>query len=241
MTHLTDRLTSALKYVYPSSCPFCGELLEQGEKDVCEECRGKLSYVKEPVCFKCGCEIEDEEQELCEDCRRAEHRFVRGFAALNYIDPADKACAAFKYRNGREYAAYFAGEIIKRHGKHIREIKPEVFVPVPIHKRKLAKRGYNQAELLAGEFSRITGIPVDNELIIRSVNTPPQKKYDPEKRANNVKTAFISSEKIVKYSSAMLVDDIYTTGATIDACTGVLNGMGIEKVYYISICIGKGY
>ena len=241
MTRLTNRLQPALKYIYPSSCPFCGEVLEPEERDVCTECAGKISYVKEPICFKCGCETEDEEQELCENCRRTEHKFVRGFAAFNYTDPADKACAAFKYRDGREYASYFAGEIVKRCGKYIFDIRPEVLVPVPIHKRKLIKRGYNQSELLADELSRITGIPVDNGLIIRSVNTPPQKKYDPEKRANNVKTAFISSEKIVKYRSAMLVDDIYTTGATIDACTGVLNGMGIEKVYYVSICIGKGY
>ncbi|MBR4515597.1 MAG: ComF family protein [Lachnospiraceae bacterium] len=241
MTRLTDTLNTALKYIYPPSCPYCGEVLEASETDVCAACKPRLSYVKEPTCFKCGCEIEDGTEELCADCRRVEHGFVRGFSAFNYVDPADKACAAFKYRNGREYAAYFAGEIIKKHGKHIKEIAPEVLVPVPIHKRKLNKRGYNQAELLARELSRITGIPVDTELIIRKVNTPPQKKYDPVKRANNVKTAFISSEKIVQYKSAMLVDDIYTTGATIDACTAALKGMGIEKTYFVSICIGKGY
>ncbi len=241
MTRLTAKTDSVLKMIYPSSCPYCGEVLEKGERDVCAECLPGLSYVKEPTCFKCGCEIEDAEQELCEDCRRAEHIYIRGFAALNYVDPADKACAAFKYRNGREYAPYFAAEIVKMHGRDIARIKPEVYVPVPIHRRKLIKRGYNQAELLAGELSRITGIPVDTELIVRSVNTPPQKRFDPVKRANNVKRAFISSGKIVKYKSAMLVDDIYTTGATIDACAEVLKGMGIEDVYFVSICIGKGY
>ena len=241
MTRLTAKLDKALKLVYPVSCPFCEELLEPDERDVCTECAAKLSYVKEPTCFKCGCEVESVEQELCSDCSRTVHRYERGFAVFNYVDPADKACAAFKYRNGREYAPYFAGEIVRQHGRHIAQIKPEVFVPVPIHKRKLLKRGYNQAGLLAEELSRITGIPVDTGLIIRNVNTPPQKKFDPVKRANNVKTAFISSGKIVKYKSVMLVDDIYTTGATIDACSEVLKGMGIDKVYYVSICIGKGY
>ena len=113
-------------------------------------------------------------------------------------------------------------------------------IPVPIHKRKLEKRGYNQAELLATALGKKLDIPVERELLARVVNTEPQKSLDPEHREQNLKKAFQCIEKSVSYKKALLVDDIYTTGATIEACTKGLHAAGIPDVYYTSVAIGTG-
>ena len=114
-------------------------------------------------------------------------------------------------------------------------------MPVPVHKSKLRDRGYNQAEVLSVELGRRLKLPVDTGLILRDAKTTPQKGLSNQEREENLKRAFISSGKIVKYKSALIVDDIYTTGATVEACTRVLQSMGIKEVYYTSVCIGKGY
>lgn len=229
----------ATELLFPRACPICGDLL--GNKGyICGDCRFLLSPVSFPACLICGCEIDDEEKELCEDCSRRERSYLRGFPALNYAGEIRDAVAGFKYHGKKYYADFFADEIIRRHGAAICEIAPEALIPVPIHKRKLKTRGYNQAELLAKALSRRIKIPVDSGLVTRCINTLPQKNLGDMEREKNLKRAFISSDKIVKYNKVMIVDDIYTTGATVEALTRVLKGMGVNEVFYTSICIGKG-
>lgn len=237
MKKLIDR---AVELLYPRACPLCGDLLKQG-RYVCEECLALIFPVAPPVCLRCGCEIMNAEEEFCEDCAKRHRSFVRGFPALNYVGEICGCTQAFKYKGKKNYAAFFADEICKRHGNAIKDIKPDALIPVPIHAKRKMRRGYNQAELLAGELSRRLDIPVDADLIVRSVNTLPQKELNVEERYLNLKKAFISADKIVEYKCVMLVDDIYTTGATIEACTNVLRESGVGSVFYTSICIGKGF
>lgn len=218
----------------------CGDLLKV-DRYVCEDCSYLISEVKTPCCLKCGCEINDEETEYCDDCARKEKSYVKGFPALNYFGDIRDSVAAFKYHGKKWYADFFADEIIKRHGEAIMDIAPEVLIPVPVHKKKLKLRGYNQAELLANALSVRMSIPTDNEILFRNTNTTPQKILGSSAREMNLKKAFNSTDKIVKYNKVMLVDDIYTTGATIEACTKALNEKGVREVFYTSICIGKGY
>lgn len=229
------------RILYPQVCPLCGVVIDIRNNGTCDECRGRISYVQSPVCLKCGKEIFDEEIELCEDCSKYMRTYDKGFPAMNYIEPVTDCVAKFKYNNRRELADFFASEIIRCHGKRIAELSPEVLIPVPVHKKKLKKRGYNQAELLARSLGRRLDIPVDADIIKRNLNTMPQKKLDNVEREKNLKKAFISDCEIVQYKKVMLVDDIYTTGATIESCTSLLKQKGVEKVYYTSICIGKGY
>lgn len=229
-----------LDLVYPPKCPLCNDLLEKGAL-ICEDCKPLIFQVGSPCCLRCGCEIDNEEIEFCEDCARVERSFVRGFPALNYVGEVRNSITAFKYSNKKYYADFFASEIIRRQRDSILAARPEVLIPVPISRKRYKSRGYNQAELLANSLGRRLNIPVDNELIKRDVNTRPQKDLNNIDRERNLKSAFISTGKIVKYNSVMLVDDIYTTGATIEACTRVLMKQGIKDVYYTSICIGKGY
>ena len=129
---------------------------------------------------------------------------------------------------------------MRRHGKTLLGLGIDAMIPIPVHKKKLQKRGYNQAEVLAAALSDRLSIPVETELLVRAVNTEPQKRLDPEHREQNLKKAFQCTKKSVSYKKVLLVDDIYTTGATIEACTKCLQAAGIPEVYYTSVAIGTG-
>lgn len=226
--------------IYPPECPFCGNLLEHGEQNICSSCVPFIPRISGPVCMKCGKEIVDDEAELCADCNRQQRSYVRGFPAMNYVSPLKESIGRFKYHNKREYVDFFASEIVRAHGKNILAVSPDVLVPIPLHKKKMQKRGYNQAAVLADSLGRKLGIPTDKNMIARTINTLPQKLLSDYERENNIKKAFLSCKKCVEYKSVMLVDDIYTTGATVEACTRLLHDMGVEDVFYTSISIGRG-
>lgn len=228
----------AIELIYPKSCPLCGDIIKEYEQ-ICPECRCTLSYVESPSCLKCGCEIDGEEEEYCHNCAKRERTFIKGYPALNYVGPIRESLAQFKYHGMKSYSEFYADEIAKRHGDELKQLEIDALVPVPVHRKKLLKRGYNQAELLANDLGRILDIPVDSDLLLRNINTLPQKKLNDVEREINIKKAFISRDKIVKYNSVVLVDDIYTTGATIEACTRVLREKGIKNIYYTSVCVGR--
>lgn len=158
-----------------------------------------------------------------------------------YLSPLKESVHAFKYQNKKEYADFFASEIIKTHGREIYDLNLDALIPVPLHKKKLLQRGYNQAEVLGVALSERLKVPLDTHLLLREVNTAPQKQLSNLQREKNLKNAFNSVEKCVKYNKVMLVDDIYTSGSTIEACTKELKKLGIKEIYFASICIGKGY
>ena len=147
----------------------------------------------------------------------------------------------FKYANKREYADFFAKEAERMHGDWIKRRGIEVILPVPMYDRKKKLRGYNQAEVFADRLGRELGIPVDSKLVKRIKNTVPQKELSEKQRKDNVKGAFQVRTNIVKYRKVLLVDDIYTTGTTIDAMSECMLAGGADEVYFLSICIGEGH
>ncbi len=233
--------------MYPRRCVMCDEMMTfdplKRFDTVCSACFCTLSYVREPVCMKCGKEIDDEETEYCEDCSRLKRTFVKGFPVFNYVPPVSDSVIRIKYQGRKEYIPFYAREIIKKHGSGIRDAKIGLIVSVPLHKKKLKKRGFNQAGELARELSRLTGIPWTDDLLVRRVNTRPQKALSNEEREKNISTAFSVSEEWLRENkipeNVLVVDDIYTTGATIEGCAHSLYKAGAGKVYYTSICIGK--
>jgi len=135
---------------------------------------------------------------------------------------------------------FYAADMKEKLAPQIRQMHAQAFVPIPLHKSKKRVRGYNQAEVLAKELSKQLGIPVLDNFLIRTRKTVPQKELNPAERQNNLKKAFKITENDVKLKTIILVDDIYTTGSTIDAATEVLIDSGVEKVFYLSLAIGAG-
>lgn len=200
-----------------------------------------LHYIEPPVCLRCGKHIEDGEQEYCDDCRRIPKHFVRGYPVFVYDNALRDSVIAFKYKNKREYVSFYAEEIMKKHGDTLRALCADGVIPIPVHPSRYRKRGYNQAELLAKEISRRLGISCYSKELYRVEKTHVQKTLNAKERQKNLKNAFKRKRNGVELKKIILVDDIYTSGATIEACTKVLLGTGAEQVYYTSICIGQGW
>ncbi len=230
--------------VFPPRCAVCDAVLpiwtDKKQEGICPSCKAKLPYVEEPRCLKCGKEIESDTEEYCADCQKLNRSYKKGFPLFHYVPPVSDAVLAMKYKNRQEYADFYGREIAGRFGASFHKLGKDIcLVPIPIHKNRLRKRGYNQAELLAETVGKYTGIPVRTDILIRVEDTKPQKELNPTERTRNLSRAFQVSKNIRLPDAVMLVDDIYTTGATIEACTELLKQAGVKDIYYTSICIGK--
>lgn len=236
LASIKDKIMFSL---FPRTCPFCDEIISMNESQ-CLKCAGKVMVVGQPRCLKCGRPIYDSETEYCEECEKRKHLFYKGISAYVYSDIVKKSIYMFKYSNRRYYAKTYGETIGKEFFDEIKSWECDVLVPVPIHRERYRNRGYNQAELLAREISKYVRIPVDSKVIIRTVNTLPQKELDVNGRKNNLEKAFKITKSVVQYKKIILVDDIFTTGSTIDACAEIFLAAGVYKIYFISLSIGIG-
>ncbi len=225
--------------LYPRRCPVCDRPVMPFGSLICAACAKKPVYIKAPYCMKCGKELAEEETEYCGDCMRRRHLFDRGRALFAYKSISD-SLYRFKYKGRREYAAYYAACMAERMGDWILRCKPDALVPVPIHASKRRSRGYNQAEVLARELGAILHIPVEAGLISRIRKTAPMKDLSASERQNNLKRAFKICRNDVKLSTIIIIDDIYTTGSTIDAMSCELRRAGVKRIYFAALAIGRG-
>lgn len=234
-------INELLNIIYPRRCPVCDDIVSVGDGLICRECVKKLPYIKEPCCMKCGKELRREEEEYCGDCRKWEHVYTQGKALFSYDKVMQQSVAAFKYKGRQEYAVLYGSEMARCFKTQLKRWGAEVLIPVPVHKSRCRQRGYNQAALLAESLSRHTGIPADETVLVRRKKTEAQKTLNDKERRKNLQDAFQLRKNVVQYKKIVLVDDIYTTGSTADACAGVLKEGGAEQVYLLCLCIGSGF
>lgn len=225
--------------IYPRHCPFCSKLLPSSLY-VCKKCREEIPYVKPPVCYRCGKTVSTEEQEFCYDCRVFKKSFQKGLALFYYKQNTRILMSDLKYHNKKYFSEFIIQEVMAVHAPDLISWGIQYIVPIPIHENKKKRRGYNQAALLAKELSRQSNIPCIPDLLLRIKDTPPQKKFSARSRYQNLSTAFQFNQKYAQLplDKILLIDDIYTTGATMEACTKVLLSAGISDVFIYSICIG---
>lgn len=231
--------------IYPRRCPICGNIVKPKGALACSDCYGKASLIREPRCKKCGKSIVHMEDEFCYDCNKREHMYEYGFSLWNYNDVMRKSIANFKYHHRREYAEFYAEEFVRIFGQTIIKLKPDALVPVPIHWTRYVERGYNQAQVLAEAIGRCLDIPVIDDLLVRNKKTVAQKKLDNKERIKNLQHAFSISGKwensVKKLNRLVIIDDIFTTGSTINLCAKILKQAEVTEVYFGVLCNGIGY
>lgn len=251
--------------LFPQRCPACGQVLERdlfvlwedmfpeqsrnrqkgpaGNRKrnpwFCDGCQGKWKVIREPFCKKCGKKLRKAEAEYCTDCRKIRHLFQKNRALWEYGGSVKEMLHRFKYSGCTDYAEAIGWELSCHFGEWIKKEGIQVVIPVPLHRTRRRKRGYNQAEKLADALARRSGLDVNTKLVYRSRNTRPQMSLSAAERKNNLKRAFKSAKNIVQLDKVLVIDDIFTTGSTLDAVSDVLKQAGIKEIYCISAGIGK--
>ncbi len=227
-----------LQLLFPLRCPVCDGILKHPEDKICLGCFKKLKLVSPPWCMKCGKKML-KPGEICGDCRKKSHKYVQGRALYEYGSVA-LSVYRFKYGNRREYAAFYGEQMAEYLGDFIRQVNPDALIPIPLHRTRLRERGYNQAKVLAKALGMRMNIPVLNNYLLRVKRTTPLKYENPEQRQNNLKKAFIIKKNDVKLKKVIIVDDVYTTGSTMDAATEVLLKGGVQEIYFVALACGTG-
>ncbi len=229
--------------VFPSNiyCISCGSLIDGTRSySLCDECIQKIHWISGRTCDKCGKALQDDyRHEICYDCRDHQHAFIRGFSCMTYGLMEREIILDYKY-NGKGYLAKKFGDILFDRIS-CENLSIDVIIPVPISRRRQRSRGYNQAALMAKRLSKLWGIPMAEDMLIRQKETPLLRSLNPAEREATLQDAFKVTEKgerALCMKNVLLIDDIYTTGITVDACSRALLQGGAKGTYVLTLASG---
>lgn len=220
-----------LDFALPPRCSGCGSIVDQVDT-FCAECWKNIEFLGPGGCEQCGQPLEATDAGLCAACLARPPRMQRMRAAVVYDDVSRAIVLRFKY--GRKVAL---AKAMARYMAPLIGLLPDgsVLVPVPLHRRRLWQRGFNQSALLARELSRRLGAPTDPQLLKRIKPTPPLQGMSRQQRRRTVAGAFrVAPHADVAGRTIVLVDDVLTTGSTANACARVLQRAGAARVEFIS-------
>jgi ComF family protein len=234
LSFLATAARAALDLLLPPQCLTCDAPVDAPGR-FCPDCFRQTGFVTEPFCVSCGAPFAHAGQggrdRLCPNCRADKPPWGRARAALRYDLLSRRVVLAFKYGDHTEYAAALAPLMARAGAALLREA--EVIVPVPLHRRRLIARRYNQAALLAQALARLSGKPAVPDALVRTKATVPLGDFGRAARAETVKGVFaMRPSRIGRIADrrVLLVDDVLTSGATCGACTRVLLEAGAAGV-----------
>ena len=229
--------------IFAAPCELCGELLDTASRiPICRACLGLLRPLDGPCCARCGrpfvsaVAIDVQEVPLCHICRRGlyDFDFARSYAA--YTEPMAGAIMLLKYHQVTSLAAWFAASLRRVFDAHREACRADLVVPVPAHALRLRERGYNQAELIAKPFARSLGLPCRSYLLLRIRPRSDQLRLSLRERWRSVRGAYTIRQGVrVDNLRVLLIDDVLTTGATLDACSRALRKAGASKVVALTV------
>lgn len=227
-------LRPVLDFFLPTRCLTCGiftqtspHLEKLSQPSLCSDCWHKLSFITEPYCTTCAAPLSFD-GEACRSCHGKEFEFDSARAALVYNDAAKKLITRFKHSGQTGYVHLFAPWIKTAFTNTAMHY--DGLIPVPLHFLRLFKRGYNQAALLAYELSLNKKIPILKGALKRTRHTPSQGHKSVANRFKNLENALVANSTLVQGKKLLLVDDVMTTGATLNECARMLKEAGAERV-----------
>jgi len=227
---------------FPSGCRICERLLTSASRvPLCEECLASFERVPDIICEVCGRPLpglaqKDGEQLLCPACQGRMYAFDRARSFAVYQDAVVRAILLLKFEQIEPLGAWFAdqlAEVLRVEGERL---AGDVVVPVPLHRERERERGYNQAALLSKPLARRLRLPHKAALLMRIRARPDKQVLSLEERWESVRGAFATRPGIqVDNLRVLLVDDVLTTGATLDACSRALREAGAKSVIGLTV------
>ncbi|MGX8773647.1 MAG: ComF family protein [Bacillota bacterium] len=278
---LRDKLDLIIETVFPSNiyCAVCGSLIDRSRPyALCDKCVREMHWITGKTCSVCGKALPDtyrgrgtDGRPVCYDCKERSHFFTRGWSCLSYGLHEREIMMDIKY-NGKGYLARKMGDVMYDRMEVLIDearqggVKPfDVVIPVPVGRKRLVKRGYNQSELMARQLVRrwadadrkadrdrvvgggqgagvaATCPRLEKHVLVRGRDTVMLRSLNPEERRLALRDAFAVEQRLrrrIEGRSVLLIDDIYTTGATADACSKTLLEAGASEVYLLTLASG---
>ena len=237
---LKSCLTRILDAVLPAMCSYCRSPVgDSGIPYFCHACWSDFSAVQGPVCPSCGRPfgspeaLTDSPEHECLSCRKEPPHFDQALAAGLFEGPLREAIHLYKYRPLRSLGKHLSHWMAEQ----VRMTVPlDMAIPVPLHKKRLRLRGFNQALLLAHGVSERFMIPLNYDNLVRVRSTRPQVELSGRERAENVRGAFrVNDPSKISGKKILLIDDVFTTGATMNECAKVLKDAGAQAVTVLTL------
>ena len=239
MNGMSSFFRSALDFFFPPLCHVCRQFIETaGPLHICNSCLEQFSFFdRQPLCTVCGIPFDGAGGDhICGKCLIHRPCFDAARAACLYDGPGMEMIHAFKYSQKSHLRKPLALLAVRELSGFVEGIRPDLIVPVPLHGKRLRQRGFNQAVLLGELLSREWGVAMERRGLQRSRWTEPQINLTAEQRRENVKGAFaVRIPQAINGRRILLVDDVLTTGSTVDECARVLKRGGAAGVYVVTV------
>lgn len=220
-------IDAVLDFFFPRACVHCGQ---RGDL-LCQNCLRHLTPVG-PACPKCG--RPQANNSLCAICWGRESPVDGIHSPYRFQGILRTAIHEFKYHGLRSMAEPLAHLLANY--LVINPMPGDVLLPVPLHSRRLKERGYNQSSLLTSHLGRLTGIPIEENTLIRLKNTPPQvRASSADARRSNVDGAFVCRNEHLHGRSVIIIDDVCTSGATLEACAAAVKAAGALTAHGLTL------
>lgn len=203
----------------------------------------EINWIYGNTCEICGKSLGSsaDSSNVCFECQEIDHSFTKGFSCATYEGPVKEILSGLKYRGQAFYAGKIAEAMNDRALGFMDDIHIDMILPVPMFKKKEKARGYNQSGLLASGIARFFDIPMHEDILFKVRETASMSSLDSGERRINLHNAFgigYNKDKEITGKNILLVDDVYTTGSTADACAEVLNHNCITDVYVFTFASG---
>lgn len=241
----TSFLKNLLNFLLPPTCHICKLPIKgYGNPYICRICWDKIKFIEYPVCPCCGIPFKSNvtliksPDFLCGECREKKRHFTKAIAVGIYEGTLSEAIHILKYQKRQAMAKYL--NVMITDVLLQRLFDSDIIIPVPLHKKRLNERGFNQSLLIAHHLSNRLSIPLCMDGLQRTRCTRPQIELSRDERLKNVRGAFavlagLKPTHRIKGMKIILVDDVYTTGATVNECAKVLKKAGASEVVVFTI------
>lgn len=203
----------------------------------------EINWITENTCSVCGKDlgVAPDSSGICYECTDIDHSFTKGFSCTTYEGPVKEILSGLKYKGRAYYAKKIADIMTDRAFGFIDDYDLDMIIPVPMYRKKERTRGYNQSELLATMLSKKLGLLLCDDILVKKRSTSSMSSLNSSERRINLHNAFgigYNDGKALTGKTVLLVDDVYTTGSTVDACAEVLNHNGASGVYVFTFTSG---
>jgi ComF family protein len=227
-----------LQFFLPPQCYCCETFLPEGQQGLCSSCLSGVHWIEPPFCTRCGIPFISQRDKchLCGICSERDRYFTMSRALGYYEGPLREAIQRWKYQGKIYFSPLFGAWLARGFFQYWESNLFDLMIPVPLHPRRLRERGFNQALLLTRELSRRTGIAHRNQVLEKKRTTVPQVSLTGIEREKGVRGAFhLADEAEVEGKGILLIDDVYTTGATVNECARILLAGGARRVDVLTL------